>query len=194
MLIFTIMKQIREYLERLAPLSEQDWQIFSSKLIKREFPKKRVILKAGQIENHLSFMETGIVRYYIPKDDNDLTFTFAFENTFISAYDSFLTRSPSTYQIQSLTVTTLWSLTYQDLQDIYRDTEIGQTIGRFASEAIFLTKAKRELSLLNDTAEQRYLNLFTEQPHLIRQIPLKYIASYIGITPQGLSRIRRRIT
>ena len=63
-----------------------------------------------------------------------------------------------------------------------------------ASEAIFLNKSKRELSLLNDSAEQRYLNLFTEQPHLIRQISLKYIASYIGVTPQGLSRIRRRIT
>jgi CRP-like cAMP-binding protein len=188
------MKQIRDYLERIAPLTDGDWQIFSSKLIKREFSKKTVILKAGQTENYLSFMETGIVRYYIPKEGNDLTFSFAFEDTFISAYDSFLTRLPSTYQIQTLTATTLWSLTYQDLQDIYRDTVIGQTIGRFASETIFLTKAKRELSLLNDTAEQRYLNLFTGQPHLIRQIPLKYIASYIGITPQGLSRIRRRIT
>jgi CRP-like cAMP-binding protein len=188
------MKQIQDYLERIAPLTDRDWQIFSSKLIKRDFPKKAVILKAGQIENHLSFMGNGIVRYYIPKDDNDVTFSFAFENTFISAYDSFLTRSPSIYQIQTLTATTMWSLTYQDLQDIYRDTVIGQTIGRFASEAILLTKTKRELSLLNDTAEQRYLNLFTGQPQLIRQIPLKYIASYIGITPQGLSRIRRRIT
>lgn len=188
------MNQIREYLERLAPLNEHDWQIFSSKLVKQEFPKKTVILKTGQVENYLSFVETGIIRHYFPKDDHDLTFAFAFNNGFVSAYDSFLTRSPSVYQLQTLTPTTLWRLTYQDLQDIYAETAIGQTIGRFACEDLFLKKSKRELSLLNDPAEQRYLNLFTEQPHLIRQIPLKYIASYIGITPQGLSRIRRRIT
>jgi CRP-like cAMP-binding protein len=178
----------------MTSLSDKDWHIFSSKLTQHVIPKKTVILKTGQIENYLSFMETGIVRYYIPKDDNDLTFAFTFENSFVSAYDSFLTRAPSTYQIQTLTDTTLWSLTHQNLQEIYAETEIGNTIGRLAGEDIFLKKSKRELSLLNDTAEQRYLNLFTEQPHLIRQIPLKYIASYIGITPQGLSRIRRRIT
>jgi CRP-like cAMP-binding protein len=188
------MNQIREYLEYMTSVSDKDWHIFSSKLTKHVIPPKTVILKTGQIENYLSFMETGIVRYYIPKDDNDLTFAFTFDNSFVSAYDSFLTRLPSTYQIQTLTQTTLWSLTHQSLQEIYAETEIGNTIGRLAGEDIFLKKSKRELSLLNDTAEQRYLNLFTEQPHLIRQIPLKYIASYIGITPQGLSRIRRRIT
>ncbi|HEY0749771.1 MAG TPA: hypothetical protein VGD26_01370 [Chitinophagaceae bacterium] len=67
-------------------------------------------------------------------------------------------------------------------------------IGRKASEDLFLKKSKRELSLLNDTAEERYLKLFSEQLHLIKQIPLKYIASYIGITPQALSRIRKRIS
>ena len=194
MLIFTFMEKIREYFERIVPLSDRDWQLFSSKLTRHEFPKKAVLLKTGQTENYLSFIERGMVRYYIPKDENDVTFTFAFANSFISAYDSFLTRQPSHYQIQALTDTTLWRLTYDDLQAIYKETEAGQTIGRHASEAIFLSKSKRELSLLNDSAEQRYLNLFTEQPQLIRQIPLKYIASYIGVTPQGLSRIRRRIT
>jgi len=188
------MEKIREYFERIVPLSDGDWQTFSSKLTRHEFSKKAVLLKTGQTENYLSFIEKGMVRYYIPKDENDVTFTFAFANSFISAYDSFLTRQPSHYQIQALTDTTLWRLTYNDLQAIYKETEAGQTIGRHASEAIFLSKSKRELSLLNDSAKQRYLNLFTEQPQLIRQIPLKYIASYIGVTPQGLSRIRRRIT
>lgn len=188
------MEKIREYLERITPLSNRDWHIFSSKLVKCEFAKKTVLLKTGQTENYLSFMETGIVRYYIPKNDNDLTFAFTFDNSFISAYDSFLTRKPTVYQVQTLSPTILWRLSYDDLQTIYADTKIGNTIGRFACEAIYLTKSKRELSLLSDTAEQRYLKLFTEQPQLIRQIPLKYIASYIGITPQGLSRIRRRIT
>lgn len=147
----------------------------------------------GQIDNHLSFMEKGIVRYYIPKEETELTFEFAFENSFVNAYDSFLKRTPSIYTIETLADTTLWRLTYHDLQYIYAETEIGNMIGRYAAEELYLKKSKREKSLLNETAEERYLKLFEEQPHLIQQIPLRYIASYIGITPQALSRIRKRI-
>ena len=59
---------------------------------------------------------------------------------------------------------------------------------------LFIIKSNRALSLLNDSAEKRYFNLFTERPNLIKEIPLKYIASYIGVTPQSLSRIRKKIT
>jgi CRP-like cAMP-binding protein len=158
------------------------------------FPKKTLVLRKGEIENYLSFIEEGVIRFYIPKDENDMTFTFAFGNGFVSAYDSFLTRSPSIYHVETLTKTILWRLKYDDLQTIYSETTVGNAIGRHASEDLFIRKSKRELSLLNNTAEERYLKLFTEQPNLIQQIPLKYIASYIGITPQALSRIRKRIT
>ena len=190
------MNQIRQYFEHAIKkkISDKEWTFFVSKLSRQEFPKKHVLLKVGQIENYLSFVETGIVRYYVPKFENDLTFTFVFNNSFTSGYNSFLTREPSTYQIETLTKTTLWRITYNDLQTIYNETEVGNLIGRHASEDLFLKKSKREISFLNETAEQRYQNLFVEQPNLIQQIPLKYIASYIGVTPQALSRIRKRIS
>lgn len=188
------MDQIRVYFEKIAKLSDVDWDLFSSKLEKQEFPKRTMILKAGTTENYLSFIEKGIVRLCIPRDFDELTFGFSHEGTFVSAYDSFLTQSPSKYHIETITDTVLWRVTYTDLQLIYKHTTIGNTIGRGAAEALFLEKSKRELSLLNDTAEQRYRNLFTEKPHLFQQIPLKFIASYIGITPQALSRIRKRIS
>lgn len=190
------MEQIRYYFEQAIQqkLTEKDWCFFSSKLSRQEFPKNHILLKTGQTEDYLSFIETGIIRFYIPKEENDLTFTFAFNNSFVSGYDSFLTRKPSIYNIETLTRTTTWRLTYNHLQEIYKKTEVGNLIGRQASEELFLKKSKRELSLLYETAEQRYLNLFTEQPQLIKEIPLKYVASYLGITPQALSRIRKRIS
>ncbi len=189
------MEQIRQNFENTIQqkISDKEWAFFSSKLSRQEFPKKHVLLRVGQIENYLSFVETGVVRYFIPKLENDLTFTFVFDNSFISGYDSFITRTPSNYQIETLTKTSVWRLTFSNLQAVYKETEIGNLIGRKASEDLYLKKSKRELSLLNETAEQRYLNLFTEQPQLIQHIPLKYIASYIGVTPQALSRIRKRI-
>jgi CRP-like cAMP-binding protein len=105
-----------------------------------------------------------------------------------------LTQEPSTNQLETLTDTILWSVSYNDLEIIYDKTEIGNTIGRLASEDLFMKKSKRELSLLIQSAQERYLNLFTEQPELLQFIPLKHIASYIGVTPQALSRIRKRIS
>jgi CRP-like cAMP-binding protein len=187
------MEQIRNFFEKTCKVTDQDWLIFSSKLTRAVFAKKTLLLQEGQIENHLSFIEKGVVRFYIPKSENDLTFGFVFNNEFVSAFDSFLIRLPSTYNIETLTETIIWSLSYDDLQCVYTETEIGITIGKKASEDLFLKKSKRELSLLNDTAEERYLKLFSERPNLIQFIPLKFIASYIGITPQALSRIRKRI-
>ena len=190
------MQQIRNYLEKLYAVNENDWQYFLSKLKKRIFKKRVLMIKAGEIENHISFIEKGVVRLIIPHEEleKEITFGFSFENEFISAYDSFLTQKPSNYNLETLTDTIVWSLTYSDLQDVYSKTEIGNAIGRYYAEKLFLIKSKREQDLLNETAEQRYLKLFTERPNLLKEIPLKYIASYIGVTPQALSRIRARIS
>lgn len=188
------MDQIRQFLERRQKVTDSDWQLIASKLKKSIYPKKHLLLQAGKIENRLSFVNKGIVRFYIPNGDKELTFIFIFDNSFVCAYDSFLTRTESKYNVETLTESTLWSLSYDDLQCVYDETCIGNVFGRLGCEDLFLRKSKRELSLLNESAEQRYLNLFIEQPKLIEQIPLKYIASYIGITPQALSRIRKRIS
>lgn len=189
------MEQLKSYFQKnYTDFSEEDWPSISSKFIRCEFAKKTLILEEGQVEDYISFIEEGIVRYYIPKENKELTFELTFAADFCGAYDSFLSRLPSGYHVETLTKTVLWRLSYSDLQLLYQETETGNLIGRIGSEKLFLEKAKRELSLLNDTAEQRYLNLFTEQPNLIQKIPLQYIASYIGITPQALSRIRRRIS
>jgi len=190
------MKQIRDYITNTVDVDEQDWRYFSSRLKKRTFKKKDKLLEVGQTEHYLSFIESGIIRFLIPKEDEDkdITFGFCFANEFVSAYDSFLTQTPSLYQLEFLSDATIWSITYSDLQEVYKQTKIGNLIGRMSSERLFLIKSKREQSLLNDSAEQRYLNLFKERPNLLTEIPLKYIASYIGVTAQALSRIRKRIS
>lgn len=189
------MQQIKTYLEEIATISEADWAFFTSKLERRVIEKKDVFLKQNAIENHISFIESGVVRLYIPKEnpEKEITFGFSFTNQFVSAYDSFLTQTPSAYELQALTSTTLLSMSYCDLQDVYKTTQIGNLIGRLTAERLFLIKSKREQHLLNLTAEERYLKLFKERPELLKIIPLKYISSYIGVTPQALSRIRKRI-
>lgn len=189
------MQQIKAYLDQIATISNSDWDFFTSKLKRRVIPKKTVFLKINEIENHISFIESGVVRLYIPKEnpEKEITFGFSFKDQFISAYDSFLTQKPSAYQLQALTETTILSISYLDLQDVYKTTLIGNLIGRLTAERLFLLKSKREQNLLNLSAEERYIKLFKERPELLQVIPLKYISSYIGVTAQALSRIRKRV-
>ncbi len=188
------MEEIKKFIDTIYPMSDSDWGLFSSKLQEKKFKKNSIVIETGAIENYVSFISEGVVRFYIPHEENDLTFGFLFENEFVTAYDSFITQTPSHYQIETLTDATLWRISFEDLQEVYKKTESGNLIGRRMAENMFLIKSKREISLLNKTAEERYLDLFQERPKLLKQIPLKYIASYIGVTPQALSRIRRRIS
>lgn len=190
------MEFIRKHIESISKISDADWEYFSSRLVQRDFKKKTVFLKLGEIENYISFIAKGVVRLYIPKEfkEKEVTFGFSFINQFVSAYDSFLMRKPSNYELETLSETSLFSISFKDLQDVYANTEFGNLIGRLTAERLFMLKSRREQSLLNETAEERYFNLFKQRPELISVIPLKYVSSYIGVTPQALSRIRKRIT
>jgi CRP-like cAMP-binding protein len=188
------MKELKIYLIKLFNISEADWEIFSSKLVNREFSKNKIVLDINKKENYLSFIEKGMLRKYIPQEFNEITFEFAFAGNFVSAYDYFITQQESTYIIETITNTVLWSISYENLQKVYEQTSLGNTIGRLACEDQFIKKSKREIALISLSPEEHYLSLFKEQPQLLSLLPLKYIASYLGITPQALSRIRKRIS
>jgi len=96
--------------------------------------------------------------------------------------------------METLTSTAGWRISHQGLTEVYTHTKVGCTLGRLIAETLIVNSIKREISLLNTTAEERYQSLFTDRPKLLQEIPLKYLASYVGVTPQALSRIRKRIS
>ena len=87
----------------------------------------------------------------------------------------------------------LWRATHDSFLHFFEHSSIRNFLGRISAEALYLSKAGRELSLLTESAEERYLKLLKTDKNLLQKVPLKYIASYIGVTPQALSRIRKRI-
>lgn len=190
------MNNIRKYFEKFIDLEDRIWKLFVERLEPVTIAKNEVILSKGQIENYVSIIETGVIRFVIPKEEADIdtTFGFGFNGHFFSAYDSFIRKTPSEYQIEALVETKIWRISHHDLNELFDQTSEGNSIGRQIAEQFFIGKQKRELSLLIQSAEERYYSLFKHQPQLIKEIPLKYIASYIGITPQALSRIRSRIS
>ena len=128
------------------------------------------------------------------KENRELTTRFVFKHQYLTSYDSFLQRSPSRCAVEALTNMVVWQIHYDDLQDVYNTSPIGNLIGRLTVENIYLAKSNKEFSYLSESPEERYLKLMKEQPDLFQFVPLKHIATYLGITPQALSRIRKRIS
>lgn len=177
--------KIRNYFsEQLGNFNDEDWAFVVSKFVHEKYPKKHILLRRGQKERFVSFLESGIVRYFIPKENNEITFEITFAGDFIGAYDSFISQTPSRYIVESITPISLWRLAYDDVQEIYSRTQPGDRFGRLACEKLFLEKFKRELSFLEDSAEEQYLKLLHTQPEMIKYIPQHLIASYIGVTPR----------
>ncbi len=176
------------------PITDENWNIFAEKNIRREYKKKDIILKEGEIDDYLTIVEEGAARLFFIKQNKEITTRFVFKYQYLTSYDSFLNRSPSRCNVEALTDMVLWRVHYDDLQEVYRTSSVGNLIGRLTIESIYVEKLNKEFSYLSESAEERYLKLMKEQPDLFQLIPLKHIATYMGITPQALSRIRRRIS
>lgn len=187
------MQSLVVYFTKLG-FAENDLSEFLSCVKTRKFSANELIISNGQFENYLSFIDTGIVRYYVIANEKEITFDFTFKNSFYCAYDSFYSRKKTDIYIQAITDCQLYSISYDNLQMLYAKCETAKTLGRIATEYLLEKKVKREISLLTKTPQERYENLLNEQPKYILQIPLKYLASYIGVVPETLSRIRKRIS
>lgn len=188
-----ILSQLRTYSDQLVKLPEKDWASFAGIMQAASFGKGEHLLRVGQVCDHVCFLGTGLVRAYRIHDGEDLTEQFFFESNYATEYESFLTRAPSTVGIVAMEPTTLLLFNHADLQKLYTTSAMAERMGRLIAEHIFTGSARRTRSLLFDTPEQRYLALIKERPKVMARVPQKYIASYLGLKPESLSRIRARL-
>lgn len=159
------------------------------------FNKGDFILSFGEIEQYLHYIEKGIVRYfyYDAKKDKEITTDFTFSKQYCLSYASFAKQIPSLIEIQALTDVKAYRIKYKVIEELITDNLDFLRTKNHILEELFVEKCERELRFLTQTPEENYLYLLEKEPVMMQNIPLKYLASYIGITPQALSRIRKRI-
>ncbi|MCH8495120.1 MAG: hypothetical protein LAT57_05745 [Balneolales bacterium] len=185
---------IKEQFDKLVSITPADWLYFSERLQFKQFGKKDRITQADRVEDNLYFLAHGVVRFIVHNEEKETTTDFSFSGHFFCSYSSFITRQPGIFEIRPVTKTaSCYYISWNDLQQVYANTNCGEKIGRMAAEQQFIRKSDREVSLLTIHPKDRYLQLMEEQPQWIHQIPLKHLASYLGITPETLSRIRSSI-
>jgi CRP-like cAMP-binding protein len=163
------------------------------KVEKRTYRKNEFIIHEGDVENYVYLIKSGGVKVtYTP---NDITFIlgFWFKGDMFSSLVSFLERSPSKTNIITIAETEVERVDYSQIQQYYKQYHIVSEVGRKLVEFNFILKAKKELEILSKTAEERYMELIEQSGHLVLELSVKEIASYLGIHPESLSRIRRKI-
>ncbi len=161
----------------------------------KSFPKHTIITPYHQVENRAYFLLDGIVKISMIRDDGEeRILEFFFPGNFFSAYTSFLTRQASNVEIESLTDCDVEVIEQHDIQKAYASSMLANKLGRIVAEHYYINKTKREKDFLTKSATERYLELVNTRPELVQQIPVHFIAKYLGIKPESLSRIRKEIS
>lgn len=169
------------------------WEVFSEKIIVRRFKKEEIVKDYNAIERYLNIVVSGSVGLFVWNGKKDICINLLYEKSFMSDYLSFLKQEPSGIKTEALEDCTLWSICYPDLNELYARNETGLRIGKAIAEILFLRKQQEQINLLTLTPEQRYLGLITQRPEIFQRTPLKIIASYLGLTAESLSRLRKRL-
>lgn len=158
----------------------------------RTLKKGELLLTENQVCNEIVFIEKGILRsFFVNHKGDEITNCFAFENEFMASFASFITEETAEENIQALTDTQLQILNRNALEKLYQSGFNWQETGRKLTELEFLNLHKRMISFQKLSGAQRYEELCTNHQKYIQLIPLQYLASYLGITPRHLSRIRK---
>lgn len=175
-------------------ITQDELAIILPKYDRVTFEKNAYLLKEGQIEKKYWFIETGFVRsYIIDTEGNDITFNLYASTDVVIDYPSIFFFAPTRENIQALTDCVCWEISFASFQELfndvlnYREQQRGLLVGSY-----FALK-QHSISLIADQAKDRYLRLLKEKPHIIQNVSLKHIATFLGVTDTSLSRIRKEI-
>lgn len=182
-------------LNELEPLSDKELDLMSSSLTTKKLRRKQYLLQEGDVCKYIAFVESGALKSYsIDAKGGEHILQFALEGWIISDLYSFLTGEPSSYHIQALEDCQLVLISQQAHEELLQQVPTYETYIRLQITNAYIALQKRLNFVQSLNAEERYKNLLALQPGIVQRVPQHMIASYMGLTPETLSRIRRKIS
>lgn len=176
--------------------TQEEKEFLLTHLKKQVITKGSILLKKGEKEKSLYFLERGLMRIWIPAPDNDLkeyTVRFIHERQFLNFYYAMKHNEPAMANIEATSDCVIWKINRASLKYLMDNSLNANKMARVYLEKMIDYNIKREIAFLTQSPEERYINLLSDERKLVLTTPLKQLASYIGITPQALSNIRKRI-
>lgn len=179
-------------IQRIIPLSESDITLIGNLFQPWLLKKGDYFVQQGQVCQYVGFIDTGLLRYFVNQDGNEKIYSFGLENDFVCDYESFLSQQPCRRAVQAIEDTSLVIISSANLQRLFAELTYGERFGRVVIEQVFVKTIGQLVSLYTDSPELRYQAFSEEYPTLSARITQYHIASYVGVKPQSLSRIRAR--
>ena len=188
-------QKIFDFIANIVSLKGSDVSKIRSKLSIEDYQKGDFVLKQNEVCKTLKFVLSGVFRVYQLKDGKEITSYFNYEerNPLVASFGSLLAKKPSTEFIECIIPGKVISISYSDWQELYKTSLELNIFGRLMAEKNYLLALYRIESLQYQNASERYEIFLKLYPNLMNQIPHHYISSYLGITPESLSRIRRAL-
>ena len=185
------MHPFRKYILNYNSLSEGEWKQIENCLARKHYKKGDIILESGKICSKLYFLEDGFLRFYILRDGEKVSKFFTQPPYCFTSQRSFTKDIPTNDNIEVLKDSIVWEISKQDAFSLLSITNWSEFVRKLIQEVQFYTEQILE-EAQNNTAEERYVKLLEENNSILQNVPLKDIASYLGIAPQSLSRIRKK--
>ena len=187
------MEQLIRSIENIISLSPKDRLVITDLFEKHIYTKGQHLLEIGNVCRYVFFIKTGLVRYYMINDGEERTNYFNKEDEFVCNYRSFLPKLASEIGIQALEDTVVYRINKDNIDQLYKNVEHGERFGRLAIEQVFVSAINQLSSFYTDSPEQRYRKFIANFADTVQRVPQYYIASFIGVKPPSLSRIRKRL-
>lgn len=181
------------YLCRFVPLTRTEFNLLLSYLEIREFDKKTQVLKLGEVEKYINIVASGLVRKYLQVKKDEVTIQLATEGHIIHSELSFYNRQPSASVIETIEQTTLISVSFENLHQLYDQFPKAERLGRLIISDLFIKKDFRYIDQIRKSTRERFLEYVRTHPHMLQRVPQKYIASYLNIKPETFSRLKHLI-
>ena len=185
--ILNLMRQITGF-------SDAELELVMKYFEHKNIKKKTILLKAGDTAQELYFIVSGCMRLFYEKDGADISAYFFTDMMFAGAYDSFASRQPSRHSIETSEDCQILTISYKGWQQLFIELPKMSGFVLKIIEDRFISLHKLYTSLILDTPEERFINLQNERPDILQRIPQHQIATFLGVTPVSLSRIRNRLT
>lgn len=189
------MDKIKSFLNQISPLSQEAFQLMSACFSKRAYKKNEYFVKDGQYVHQFGILEEGITRGFYRSDDG-VEYNKAMNQaiSLIGPYTALITHGVNKINVQCLTDCSIWVAKYQELDQLCYDIPEIERLSRKMLEQLYVKKEKRELEMALKNSTERYEIFKSEYPGVEGRIAQYHIASYLGITPIQLSRVRRALT
>ncbi|MGL1887602.1 MAG: Crp/Fnr family transcriptional regulator [Reichenbachiella sp.] len=183
--------EIKRHIGQFLPLDNEDLDTFLSKFKSISLKKGDLFIQEGKKCAYIGFVVKGCLMCVYYKEGNEIIDEFSLENEFIADYKNFIDHQPAEKDVKCIEDAELLVVKHQDLSDLYAQKHSYERVGRLIAESLFKNWHDKAVSLVMDDAKTRYEKLIKNRVSLPQRVPQYLIASYLGITPQSLSRIRK---